>query len=74
MKTLRIYSLKNFIHNIQQLIIKIMLYIIPLVLIYLITQSLYLLTISSSSLFPHPLPLVTTNFIPFSEFICVFVF
>ena len=50
-----------------------MMYIIPVVLIYLITGSLYLLATSSSSLFPHPLPLVTTNLILFSEFICMFV-
>ena len=45
MRTLRIYSLYNFpMYHTAVLAIVIMLYITSLVLIYLITESLYLLT------------------------------
>ena len=53
MRTLRIYSLNNFqIHHTAMLTVVIILYITPLVLIYLITGSVDLLTTSIH--FPLP--------------------
>ena len=63
MKTPRIYSLNNF-HTV-------VLYLTILVLIYLITESLYLLTAFIQ--FPQPPPLVTTYLISFPTsffFVC----
>ena len=65
MRTLRIYSLYNFpVYHTALLTIVIILYIISVVLIYLTTGSLYLLTAFLQFLLSPPL--VTTNLISFS--------
>ena len=60
MITLRIYSLNNLhVGHTEMVIMFIVLYIIPLALLYLITGSLYLLTAFIQFL-PLPLPHPTT--------------
>lgn len=55
MGTLKIYTLNNFhIYTTYSSIILIMLYILSLVLIYLLTESFYLLTFIQSLSYPPP--------------------
>ena len=71
--TLRIYSLNNFhMQPRAVLIIFVTLYIVSLVLIYLMTGSLYFWLPSCNFPFLNPLPPVITNLISFSRslFVC----
>lgn len=69
MRTLRIYFVNTLaVYHVSMLAIAIMLCIISPLLIYLITESLYILTMILQFLFPQLQPLLTTNLISFSEF------